>query len=614
MLTLLLASPAALCAFPSSHSSLPTDSSEAPRRPLFADAPKHPNARDANRTYSTDPHSKEKINEPPVVVPGVRLNTTPDNGTAGWSGERIPSSQPRQPAYLTRPGEQRAAQDKIAKALPHSAVAYIQCTNGSSGSGVLVSKNKDYGLVVTNFHVIRDDRTGKPVGEARSGIIHVTLPGENASTARVIRVDKIWDLALLAIHPPRAKPVTIAPRAADQGKLTLRSDGESIWIAGYGGDEKAYQVARGICYQYHPPDEAQKYPPNCISLIGVQARNGDSGGAMFNQKGELAGVVSHAGSDAFTVGIFSGQVKAFVDGAAAQLVKLPPQKKPQRFATRGDLPRGSLTPEEDPRSIPKVTPKSPPKKKTPKKNPRRNALPEITPSTKVIGQPSTPSAVAPVAPPVAPPIAAPVEPPAAPVEPPAAPVEPPAAPVEPPAAPVKPPAAPVEPPAASTEPPAASVEPPASPAEPPAASVEPPVASEKKAEEQNSLPPIVAPSQEEPSTPPTSSPAALPDLPPPVPAVANDLTPPGDLLTETPPAVEEAPRVAALPKSPALSKSIPQPEKVPVAASPAAVPTGDVSNLEKFGVLKTILAAFGALAVIFHLSRFLYAMAVPKPG
>lgn len=158
----------------------------------------------------------------------------------------------------------------------------------SFGSGTLVGVRENYGLVVTNWHVVRD----------AAGPIQVAFPGGFRTGARVIRTDKDWDLAALAIWRPDLEPVRIATRPAQRG--------ERLKIAGYGSG--SYREATGRCTQYVAPGE--KFPFEMLEL-SAQARQGDSGGPILNDQGELAGVLFGAGRGV-TAGSYAGRVQSFL--------------------------------------------------------------------------------------------------------------------------------------------------------------------------------------------------------------------------------------------------------------------------------------------------------------
>lgn len=181
---------------------------------------------------------------------------------------------------------------------PHPAVARIVVPEGdatSFGSGTLVDIRENFGMVITNWHVVRDAK----------GTIEVIFPGGFASQARAVKVDEDWDLAALVIWRPPIVPVKIAataPKPRDQ-----------LTICGYGPG--IYRSVTGRCTQYYAPKE--NFPHQMVEL-NVEARQGDSGGPIFNSRGELAGVLFGAG-DGTTMGSFAGRVNEFLTSLAPDI-------------------------------------------------------------------------------------------------------------------------------------------------------------------------------------------------------------------------------------------------------------------------------------------------------
>lgn len=156
------------------------------------------------------------------------------------------------------------------------------------GSGTLVATNPTQGLIVTNWHVVQD-----PVGP-----ITVLFPDGFCSNAAILRADRDWDLAALAICRPHVEPVPIAERAPRPG--------DPLMIAGYGSG--AYRAVAGRCTQYVAPSPRHRY--EMVELTAT-ARQGDSGGPIFNGRGELAGVLFGTGGGS-TTGSYCGRVRAFL--------------------------------------------------------------------------------------------------------------------------------------------------------------------------------------------------------------------------------------------------------------------------------------------------------------
>jgi hypothetical protein len=159
------------------------------------------------------------------------------------------------------------------------------------GSGTLVGVNKDHGLVITNWHVVRDG----------VGLVEVVFPDGFRSNAKPLKVDSDWDLAALVIWRPKVEPVKIATQPPRQGDL--------LTIHGYGRGQ--YRIATGHCTNYFSP--RVDFPHEMVEL-DVEARQGDSGGPIFNQSGELAGVLFGAG-EGTTLGSFAPRVRNFLASA-----------------------------------------------------------------------------------------------------------------------------------------------------------------------------------------------------------------------------------------------------------------------------------------------------------
>ncbi len=174
----------------------------------------------------------------------------------------------------------------------------------SLGTGCLVAVNPSHGMVVTNWHVVRD----------AVGVISVMFPDGFSSRAIILRTDKDWDLAALGIERPKVAPMvvsTVAPRP-----------GDVLTIAGYGSS--SYRAISGRCTEYLSPGGSM---PAEIVELDVPARHGDSGGPIWNSRGEIAGVLfGAAGSQTFggyTMGSYCGRVRWFLASAYIDFLKLP---------------------------------------------------------------------------------------------------------------------------------------------------------------------------------------------------------------------------------------------------------------------------------------------------
>ncbi len=176
-------------------------------------------------------------------------------------------------------------------AAPHPAVVRVMSPlpdGAAFGSGTLVAVNRNCGLVVTNWHVVRD----------AAGQILVTFPDGFRSGATVLRVDRDWDLAALVVWRPNVAPVMLSADAPQRG--------DPLTIAGYGSGD--YRTASGRCTQYVAPGRNRPFE---MVELSAGARNGDSGGPIFNNRGELAGVLFGSASGR-TTGSYCGRVRWFL--------------------------------------------------------------------------------------------------------------------------------------------------------------------------------------------------------------------------------------------------------------------------------------------------------------
>lgn len=177
---------------------------------------------------------------------------------------------------------------------PHPAVVRITVKERratAQGTGTLVSLRGQHGLIVTNWHVVRD---------AQDTIL-VTFPDGFQSAATVLKVDRDWDLAALLIWRPAAQPIPISQVAPRPGDV--------LSIAGYGSGD--YRTASGRCTQYVAPGQQMPYE---MVEVSTEARQGDSGGPILNERGELAAVLFGAG-DGTTSGSYCGRVRLFLESA-----------------------------------------------------------------------------------------------------------------------------------------------------------------------------------------------------------------------------------------------------------------------------------------------------------
>ncbi|MFM9024617.1 MAG: serine protease [Planctomycetaceae bacterium] len=222
-----------------------------------------------------------------ACIAGVPGSARADGVFAGWGLSGAPDAAWDPAAF---------ADYMLTGQPPHPALARIIAPEGegtSMGSGVLVDVNASQGLVLTNWHVVRG---------AKSAVL-VQFPDGFQSAGTVVRVDEAWDLAAVVIWKPTAAPVSLA--GADP------VPGELLTIAGFG--RGAYREQTGQCTEYLSPGEG--HPKEFVELE-ARARQGDSGGAIFNERRELAGVL-FGQAEGRTIGSCSSRVRAFLASAGS---------------------------------------------------------------------------------------------------------------------------------------------------------------------------------------------------------------------------------------------------------------------------------------------------------
>jgi serine protease Do len=155
--------------------------------------------------------------------------------------------------------------DAVAVAMRSSVI--IQ-GDGIFGSGIVVDPMR--GLVLTSFHVVEEMKS--PRVETRDG---------RKSAARVLVSDKALDIAILSA--PDIRSDSPPPRFADAAML---HPGEEIFAIGM-PRKLPFSVSRGIVSYVGRQIEGARY-----LQVDMSINDGNSGGPVFNSRGEIVGVMS----------------------------------------------------------------------------------------------------------------------------------------------------------------------------------------------------------------------------------------------------------------------------------------------------------------------------------
>ena len=175
---------------------------------------------------------------------------------------------------------------------PHPAVVRVVAPERdgvSYGSGSLVAVDQTSGLVLTNWHVVRD----------AAGPIVVYFPDGFRSRRRTC----CGSIATGTWRRWRSGGRTCS---RSRWQAEAPQPAISLTIIGYGSG--SYRAATGRCTQYVSP--GGNHAAEMVEL-SAPARNGDSGGPILNSRGELAGVLF---GTAFgrTTGSYCGRVRGFL--------------------------------------------------------------------------------------------------------------------------------------------------------------------------------------------------------------------------------------------------------------------------------------------------------------
>lgn len=164
----------------------------------------------------------------------------------------------------------------------------------SYGSGTWVCDEADRRFILTCAHLF--DK-GNPVR------VSVYFPDSFSFDVQLLAIDRIWDLAILNPERPQDRPaVSVAENYARPG--------DPICFGGYGKTGQYRQVCgRVVGYCQVSGTETKE-----TMLVTGEARQGDSGGPMFDQNGRLAGVLW--GTDGQNVcGTYQGRIRRFMESS-----------------------------------------------------------------------------------------------------------------------------------------------------------------------------------------------------------------------------------------------------------------------------------------------------------
>jgi len=216
---------------------------------------------------------------PPGVAKGVLPPSTPSGNAAASPTPGLPK-----PEQLT--------------ALDRALLATVQVivpsdgSTASAGSGTVIT---DKGHILTNFHVIGDDATGRLYNSEGTILIAVNPPDlkgppETLYYATLMQADTDHDLALLKLvsgtngQPLPSDLKLIALPVGDSDKVEIGDTLSIIGFPGLGGD--TVTLTKGSVSGFL---ESEGY-----FKTDAEINAGNSGGAAVNSEGQLVGIPSAA--------------------------------------------------------------------------------------------------------------------------------------------------------------------------------------------------------------------------------------------------------------------------------------------------------------------------------
>ncbi len=146
---------------------------------------------------------------------------------------------------------------------------WSQPTSGA-GSGFILTPD---GYIATNYHVIQDAEAVK-----------VTLYSGETYDARIISGEEDYDIAVIKIEAEGLKPVTMG----DSTRLTV---GERVLVIGNPLGTLNFSQTGGMISSVNRAIDVDGVPFNMIQT-DASINPGNSGGPMFNQYGQVVGIVS----------------------------------------------------------------------------------------------------------------------------------------------------------------------------------------------------------------------------------------------------------------------------------------------------------------------------------
>jgi len=216
---------------------------------------------------------------------GVRLDSRPFSPAVDWSavgGRVMPSVVMVSVIEQARGDGSRNRVWLIPGVQTNQATAWLNRYRAWQADWAQHDQEREWVTMGAGF-LIGDGRQVATAGHVISGSegARVKLAGGEWRAARVVGADLAQDVALLRIEGEPGQPVTIAPAMPPQGQAVAAVGSPNGW---------GFSVSAGVVSRYG--SAAGMFATRPMLQIAAPVIGGNSGGPVFNARGEAVGMVS----------------------------------------------------------------------------------------------------------------------------------------------------------------------------------------------------------------------------------------------------------------------------------------------------------------------------------
>ena len=128
----------------------------------------------------------------------------------------------------------------------------------------------------------------------------------------MLKIDAVWDCAVLKLS---GQPEGVLPAEVELGDAAMQQYGSRLESCGYGPDGRL-ACNSGLFLGYKRSGERPQGPDDWMILSG-HARQGDSGGPVFNERGRLVGVLWGTDGEAVAA-VQAGRLHLLLEAAMSE--------------------------------------------------------------------------------------------------------------------------------------------------------------------------------------------------------------------------------------------------------------------------------------------------------